>query len=258
MAALVEKSAIPFERGAESATRQKSVALHFGFDNLPTVSVVIPTLNEERNLPFVLPRIPPWVDEVIVVDGRSSDRTVEVARQLYPGVKIVLDETPGKGAALRAGFDAATCDIIVILDADGSMDPAEISLFVGGLIAGADMVKGSRFIQGGGTDDMSLIRMAGNWGLTMLVRLLFGSHFSDLCYGYLAFWRRHLDLLRPTTNGFEVETHLNVRALRSRLKISEVPSFEANRIFGVSNLHAVSDGWRVLKTILREHSLRLG
>jgi len=239
----VEKALIPYEALARNTTAVRSVDRHFGFDDLPSVSVVIPTLNEEKNLPFVLPRIPSWVDEVIIVDGRSTDGTVEAARQLCPRARIVLDQTPGKGAALRAGFDAAT---------------SEISLFVGGLIAGADMVKGSRFIQGGGTDDMSLIRMLGNWGLTMLVRILYGSQFSDLCYGYLAFWRRHLDALRPTTNGFEVETHLNVRALKSRLRISEVPSFEANRIFGESNLHAVSDGFRVLRTILRERMPRLG
>lgn len=252
MLATAKNASIPISLTERRLLSTRKAALNFGFDNLPTVSVVIPTLNEERNLPFVLPKIPSWVDEVIIIDGRSTDQTVEVAKQLCPRAKIVLDETPGKGAALRAGFDAATSDIIIILDADGSMDPSEISLFVGGLLAGADMVKGSRYVQGGGSDDISLIRSLGNRGLTMLVRVLFGSHFSDLCYGYLAFWRKHLDALRPTTNGFEVETHLNVRALKAGLKISEVPSFEANRIFGSSNLNTIRDGWRVLKTILRE------
>ena len=252
MGVLTNLTSPAFPASVNTLTPAESIRMRPGIDDIPSVSLIIPTLNEERNLPFVLPKIPSWVNEVIIVDGRSSDQTVDTARTLYPTVRIVMEETPGKGAALRAGFDAATCDIIVAIDADGSMDPGEISLFVGGLLAGADMVKGSRFIQGGGTDDMELFRMLGNWGLTMLVRILYGSHFSDLCYGYVAFWRKHLNILRPTTNGFEVETHLNVRALKSRLKISEVPSFEANRVYGSSHLNAVTDGWRVLKTILRE------
>jgi glycosyltransferase involved in cell wall biosynthesis len=218
----------------------------------PRVSVVIPTLNEAKNLPHVLPRIPDWVHEVILVDGFSEDDTVAVAKALRASVKIVMEYTRGKGAALRAGFEAADGDVIIILDADGSMDPAEMWLFVGALLSGADFVKGSRFLQGGGTDDMSFVRMMGNGALTMALRLLYGGRFSDLCYGYLAFWKKHRDILLPTTNGFEVETFLNVQALKSKLKIAEVPSFESKRIFGTSNLRAVPDGWRVLKTILRE------
>lgn len=219
---------------------------------LPRVSVVIPTLNEAKNLAWLLPRLPDWLHEVIIVDGFSTDGTVEVARELLFSVKIVLERKRGKGAALRAGFEAATGDIIVSVDADGSMDPREIIMFVGALMSGADLVKGSRFIQGGGTDDMSVFRMLGNWGLTYVVRILFGGTFTDLCYGYIAFWKKYTSLLRPTTDGFEVETFLNVQALKARLKITEVPSFERERIHGESNLRAIPDGWRVLRTIVRE------
>jgi len=114
-----------------------------------TVGVVIPALNEERNLPHVLPRIPTWVREVILVDGHSTDRTVEVARRLRPRIRIVHQQGRGKGAALRTGFKAAVGDIIVMLDADGSTDPREIPAYIGALLAGADFVKGSRFLQGG-------------------------------------------------------------------------------------------------------------
>jgi glycosyltransferase involved in cell wall biosynthesis len=219
---------------------------------LPRVSFVIPTLNEAKNLPSLLPRIPDWAYEVVIVDGRSTDGTVEVARRLRSDVRIVLEPRPGKGAALQAGFRAAAGDIIVMLDADGSMAPEEAILFVGALISGADLVKGSRFVQGAGSDDISIIRMLGNWGLTQLVRVLYGCSFSDLCYGYVAFWRKHVECLHCDCDGFEVETLINVRALRSRLKIVEVASFEAPRISGDSNLHAVRDGLRVLGTILRE------
>lgn len=239
--------------GTISTSEPIDVAL--GSLALPRVSFVVPTLNEAKNLPWLLPRIPNWAHEIIIVDGRSTDDTVAVARRLCEEVKVVMEPRRGKGAALQAGFRAATGDIIVMLDADGSMIPEEAIVFVGALMAGADMVKGSRFLQGAGTDDMSLFRMLGNWGLTLIVRLLYGSSFSDLCYGYMAFWTRHLAALNCDCDGFEIETLINLRALKNGLKIVEVASFEATRISGVSNLRAIPDGWRVLKTILRERVL---
>jgi glycosyltransferase involved in cell wall biosynthesis len=217
-----------------------------------SVSVVIPALNEAENLPHVLPRIPAWVSEVLLIDGSSTDDTVAVARRLRPDIRIVQQRGTGKGAALQSGFAAARGDIIVMLDADGSTDPSEIPLFVGALLAGADFVKGSRFLQGGGTADMPLYRQLGNWGLTTMVRLLFGSNYSDLCYGYNAFWARVLEQLNLYGDGFEIETIMNVQALRAGLKVVEVPSFEAERVNGTGRLRALPDGWRVLKTIVRE------
>src|SRR6202453_4844400 len=163
---------------------------------LPKVSLVIPTLNESENLKSLLPRLPSWIYELLIVDGCSTDGTVETAKRLYPDVKIVDEKRRGKGVALMSGFEAARGDIIVMMDADGSMDPEEIILFVAALMSGADFVKGSRFIQGAGTIDMTWIRMLGNWGLTLAVRLLYGGAFSDLCYGYIGFWRRNMPLLK--------------------------------------------------------------
>ncbi|MGD9804928.1 MAG: glycosyltransferase family 2 protein [Hyphomicrobiaceae bacterium] len=219
---------------------------------LPRISVIIPTLNEAKNLPILLPRLPTWIHDLVIIDGRSVDNTVEVARALRPDTKIVMCTTRGKGAALRAGFEEAEGEIIVMMDADGSMDPGQIITFVAALMAGADFVKGSRFLQGGGTDDMSLIRQFGNWCLTQLVRTMYGGSFTDLCYGYIAFWSRHLPVFENTANGFEIETLLNVRAMKAQLNIVEVASFEYNRIHGESNLRAVPDGLRVLRTILTE------
>ena len=219
---------------------------------LPLVSFVIPTLNEANNLPHLLPRIPDWAHEVIIVDGRSTDDTVEVARQLRHDVQVVREGRPGKGAALQAGFRAARGEIIVMLDADGSMAPEEAIGFLGALMAGADLVKGSRNVQGAGSSDISFFRHLGNSGLTKIVRLLYSCTFTDLCYGYIAFWARHLDRLGCDCDGFEIDTLINVRALRNKLKIVEVASFESPRISGNSNLRAIPDGFRVLRTILRE------
>ena len=216
------------------------------------VSVVIPTLNEADNLPHVFERMPAEVAEVILVDGDSTDGTVQVAKQLWPRLIVVSQTGKGKGNALACGFWAATGDIIVMLDADGSTDPAEIPRFVATLLAGADFAKGSRFIAGGGSEDITTVRRIGNWGLAKVVNSIWGGQYSDLCYGYNAFWRRCLPFVTPDCEGFEVETLMNIRAARAGLRIHEVPSFEYDRRHGTSNLRARRDGMRVLRTIFAE------
>ncbi|NJL06198.1 MAG: glycosyltransferase family 2 protein [Chloroflexaceae bacterium] len=220
--------------------------------NLPTVSVIVPTKNEAANLPHVLPLIPAWVHEVILVDGHSTDDTIATAQALLPSIRIVQQEGRGKGAALRTGFAAATGQVIVMIDADGSMDPREIPAFVGMLMSGWDFVKGSRFMAGGGTSDMTPLRYVGNLFFTVSVKVMFGANYTDLCYGYNAFWADVLPVLELDGDGFEIETMMNTRAVRAGLRVVEVPSYEADRIHGTSNLRTFPDGWRVLKTILRE------
>ena len=233
---------------------------------MPTVSVVVPTLNEARNLPYFFERLPRNVFEVILVDGGSTDGTVQVARELYPSVVVVSQTRTGKGNALACGFDASKGDILVMVDADGSTDPAEMTRFIDALLAGADYAKGSRFIDGGDSHDITHFRRFGNHGLNGIVNTLFRTRFTDLCYGYNAFWRSALDafdmldtsLPRPADgrklwgDGFEIETLINIRAAAHGLNITEVPSIEARRIHGVSNLNAFGDGTRVLRTIFRE------
>jgi hypothetical protein len=232
----------------------------------PTVSVVIPAKNEAENLPHVLSGLPADLYEVILVDGNSSDETVPVARRLRPSISVIGQNRKGKGNALACGFAAASGDFIVMLDADGSTDPAEIPRFVNALKEGADFAKGSRFMAGAGSSDISRIRQMGNFWLNKVVNLLYGTRYTDLCYGYNAFRRECLPIMDldpgeatasdPGTmmwgDGFEVETLINVRIAKAGLRVAEVPSFERSRFFGTSNLNACSDGLRVLRTIHAE------
>lgn len=222
----------------------------------PMISVIIPTRNEAKNLCHVLPHIPSYVAEVILVDGHSVDGTIEEAQRLLPSIKIVEQAGKGKGDALRCGFAASTGDIIVMLDADGSADPTEIPRFIEALLQGHDFAKGSRFLKEGGSTDITPLRQWGNAMLSIFVNLLFGTNFSDLCYGYNAFWKHCLDRFTIDCNGFEVETLINLRMHRAKLKIVEIPSFEHPRIHGQSNLRTFRDGWRVLQTIIREWTRR--
>ncbi|MFL5626751.1 MAG: glycosyltransferase family 2 protein [Ktedonobacteraceae bacterium] len=224
----------------------------------PQISVVIPALNEAQNLRHVLPLIPPIVNEIILVDGCSVDDTVAVIQLLratiQPPIHLINQTGKGKGDALKVGFTACTGDIIVMLDADGSTDPREIPIFVEALMRGNDFAKGSRCILGGGSHDFSAIRRLGNYVLRQLVNILFWTRFSDLCYGYNAFWKHCLDRIEIDCDGFEVETLMNLRVHKANLKIVEVPSIEYRRIYGKSNLRVFRDGWSVLKTILKERS----
>ena len=228
---------------------------------VPRVTVVIPALNEARNLPVLLSELPAGLHEVILVDGASKDGTALAARLARPDIRLLKQTGTGKGNALACGILAATGDVVITLDADGSADPAEIAEFVDALVDGADYVKGSRFLPGGGSTDLTVLRRAGNAALVFLMNRVYRTGFSDLCYGYNAFWTRCTDDLDLDTiadaepvfgDGFEIETVLAAHAATAHLNVAEVPSFERPRRHGCSNLHTWRDGRRVLRAILRE------
>ena len=252
-------SAEAYVDGARPGTSWRPGDAEGSLEGEPRVSVVVPALDEAKNIPWVLERLDPEVHELIVVVADMQDNTIEAVRRVWPGAHIVEQVRRGKGNALACGFAACSGDVIVMLDADGSCDPAEMPRFIDALVGGADFAKGSRCIMGGGSSDLTLIRRCGNRILSSLVNRLYGTRHTDLCYGYNAFWRDVLPFLKldPGTpgpkrlrgDGFEVETLIHVRVAMSRLRTVEVPSVERCRRSGTSNLHATRDGLRVLHTI---------
>jgi glycosyltransferase involved in cell wall biosynthesis len=218
----------------------------------PSLTVLIPTLNEEKNLPRFLPKIPDIISEILIVDGHSWDDTAKVAREICPQARIIYQPGRGKGDAIRHGIQEAAGDIIIILDADDSMDPGEIPRFVGPLLNGYDYTKGSRFLDGGGTNDMPLYRRLADKFFVSLFNLLYRTRFTDSSYGFKAFWKKAFQDVNLKSQGFEIEAEIDIRASRAGLKVIEVPCLEKKRFSGNGKLHSFSDGWKILRTIVGE------
>jgi glycosyltransferase involved in cell wall biosynthesis len=229
----------------------------------PRVSVVVPAKNEAENIREILPYLRDF-HEVIVVVTEDDKESAQAARAALPSAKVIHQTRKGKGNALACGFAEVTGDAIVMFDIDGSADPNEIPRFVKALTDGADLAKGSRFCAGGGSEDITVIRSLGNKGLNVLASVLTKTRFTDLCYGYNAFWADQLYMLDlPKTaqpdapemirgDGFEIEALIIGRFALSGAAITEVPSFEHNRYHGNTNLNTFRDGFRVLWTILQD------
>lgn len=219
------------------------------------ISIIIPTLNEERNLAYVLKDVKKWFKkkkmdyEIIVVDGYSKDKTVEIAKRHGA---IVFFDAVGKGSALRLGMKKAKGDVIIMMDADCSHRAIEFGLLIEGIKSGYDICMGSRFIQGGGSDDITFLRRIGNKFFVFLVNLIWKTKYTDLCYGYRSFNKKALKSLNLVSDGFGIETEISIKAVKEKLKVLEVPSYEKARKHGESGLRTFHDGWIILKTIFKE------
>jgi glycosyltransferase involved in cell wall biosynthesis len=216
------------------------------------VSIVIPTLDEGKNIAKVIKGVNEVLEgidhEILIVDGMSTDSTVSIAKRL--GARVIFDSV-GKGHALREGLAKAHGDILVSMDADLSNEPKELRLLIDSIDIGYDICMGSRFITGGGTEDMPAIRKFGNKLFVTLVNLIFGSHYSDMCYGYRSFRKSAFKKLDLKENGFGIETEININAAKKRLKVIEIPSNEKKRVAGEAKLRTFKDGATILKTIIK-------
>ncbi|MGI8558780.1 MAG: glycosyltransferase family 2 protein [Solirubrobacteraceae bacterium] len=222
----------------------------------PRISLILPALNEAEGLSVILPRLPELIDDVIVVNGPSQDRTVEVVRTLRPDAVVVQQLGRGKGNAIKHGLAVADGDMIVTMDADGSMNPEDIPAFVGALHAGADFVKGSRTLPGGGSSDFTWLRRAGNDALTRVANVVFGAAYTDITYGFNAYWSWTIRHLGRLADGFEFEIQAAIRAVVVGMRTAEVPAHEPARVGGVSKLNPFVDGAAILRVLALEASPR--
>ena len=217
----------------------------------PKITVLICALNEAESLPYVLPKIPSWVDEVLLVDGHSCDGTVEVVKKIRPEIKILCQPGKGKGDALKYGVQQATGDIVVTLDADGETDSADIPRFIEPLILGADFAKGTRLTRGS-PQNMPWHRWVGNKILTITCNILSGSKYTDVCSGYNAFWKRAFLRLNVRHSNFEMEQEMLVRAKKLGLRVIEVEHQTSGRLNGKSKVSDVKQGLFDLTVIIKE------
>jgi glycosyltransferase involved in cell wall biosynthesis len=222
-------------------------------------TVIVPAFNEEENLPFVLPLIPdlPEIDEVLLVDGHSADKTIEVARKILPRIKVISQDGSGKGDAIVCGARAATGDCFLILDADGSQMPGEIPLYIERAKAGFDLVKGSRYMKGGSSEEATWDRMLITRTAQFVANTLWRTKYTDICYGMFLIDRNKFFKLDIQSQRHDVEWEIMIKATRQKLKIVEVPAHEAKRISGVSHVSYTRDGYLIARAVFRESFRRL-
>src|SRR5215468_3459336 len=215
----------------------------------PRVALVIPTLNEEEPITEVIRAVPrDVVDEIIVADSGSEDRTVERARDA--GARVIIERQRGYGRACAAGARAARdCGVIVFLDGDGSDRPELVPLLVAPILSGThDFVVGTRTRGEREPGSMNALQIMAGYGAGALTRALYGVAYSDMC-AFRAIRREALEQLgmREMTYGWNLE--MQMRAARAGLRILEVPIAHRRRLGGASKVSGSVTG--TLKAALR-------
>lgn len=213
-------------------------------------SVVIPCLNEVGSIGAVLNDIPKEsVFEVLVADGGSTDGTQVLVTKL--GYQIVTQKIKGFGAAIQAGIEKAGGDVIIILNADGSQNPKDISKLLDKINEGYDLVLASRYLPGGGSEDDTLLHLIGNKLFTFLGNILYRVNVSDILYFFLAARKEVFDKTKPSCPHAGYCVEVPIKAKRAGFKIGEIPSFEKRRTAGKAKVHAFRTGFKIFMTILK-------
>jgi glycosyltransferase involved in cell wall biosynthesis len=226
--------------------------------NIPTVSVVIPAYNEEKNIVNMLFRISKVLQalqvpyEIIVVDDGSTDRTALLASK-HKVTVLTNGTNQGKGYALKKGIQQANGDILVTIDADGSHLPEEIPKLIKPLFNGVDVVMGSRFTGLRERDSIKKLHILGNHFFNFLILVLTGKRITDSQTGFRAYKRRIIEEIEITSSGYEVETELTMETLKNGYSVLEEPITCERRKNGLSGLNPLSDGLKILKAILRTY-----
>jgi len=203
-----------------------------------TITVIIPTKNEENSIGEIIEQVKAFADEILVVDGHSTDQTREIASQ--KGARVILDRGKGKGDGVRIGITEAKKDIIVFIDADGSHNPEDIPKLLKPILKGeADLVVGSK-IQGGSDELMGdigkFIRMTGSNIITLTINYRWGVRLTDSQNGFRAIRREVAGKLGLKENIFTIEQEMIMKCIKKGYRVGEVPAHECSREFSRSRI----------------------
>lgn len=228
--------------------------------NGSSVTVLLPALNEEDGIGEVIDTLPRKRIEnagyglrILVVDGNSKDRTIEIAKE--KGAEVVLQDGKGKGFGVRAGFTSVDTDYLIMMDADGTYPSENIPEFLEHLSNGADVVMGSRLLGSIAEGSMTDLNRAGNRLLSFMATTLYGMRTTDLCTGMWGFTREAIDALELNSSGFEIESEMYAQSVKAGLSIHEIPICYSTRE-GETKLGSLRCGLRIAMKLLRKRFVR--
>lgn len=217
----------------------------------PKVSLIVLTRNEKEGLEKIMPRVKKsWVDEILVVDGNSTDGTIEAAKKI--GLKVVQQTKMGRGNAFRVGLENAKGDMLIYFSPDGNEVPEDIPKIINKMKEGHDMVIASRFSKLSKSEDATFVRLLGNKMFTVVINSLYGTKLTDALNGFRAIKTNVMKEIDTTAEHFDIEIQMSMRCIKNGYKVDEIPTVEPNRIGGVAKLNTFVDGWRCTKFLVKE------
>ncbi len=218
------------------------------------VTLIGATWNEFEAASVVLPKIDrAVVDEIIIVDGGSTDGTVEFSKS--QGYTVFQQTEPGYGAAMKEAVDRASGDIIIEFPPDGNSMPERIRDVVSKLQEGYDFVIASRYKDGAKSEDDDFLTAIGNWGFTLVTNILFWSSYTDVLVGFRGYKKSAYEKLDMTATGLDWSIQMPIQFRKKRLRVADIPADEPKRIGGVRKMKPFKTGWRILKTLIKERCI---